>query len=176
MPSSIKTIPANMWVWELQEKLETAHNMVRNYSGTAIHRYKTYHDHKMSWEKFKPGDQVYVYFPQKKVGCTPKFTSFWRGPYNVLTKHSEVLYGVDCGRKGSELVIHCDRLRRKRGQMLRGESEELEINTQDVPVVQDIPVDDKTDETEEVENLVPTSGRPKREIRAPARYKDYIMP
>jgi hypothetical protein len=27
-----------------------------------------------------------VFFPQKKKGCKPKFTSFWRGPFNILGK------------------------------------------------------------------------------------------
>jgi hypothetical protein len=53
-------------------------------------------------------DIVYVFFPQKKKGCTLKFTSFWRGPFNILGKLSEVLYEVDCGRNNEPQIIHCD--------------------------------------------------------------------
>jgi hypothetical protein len=49
---------------------------------------------------------VYVFFPQKKKGCTPKFTSFWRGPFNILGKLSEVLYEIDCGRNNEPQIIH----------------------------------------------------------------------
>jgi hypothetical protein len=63
-----------------------------------------------SWERFEANDIVYVFFPQKKKRCTPKFTSFWRGPFNILEKLSEVLYEVDCGRNNEPQIIHCDRL------------------------------------------------------------------
>lgn len=42
---------------------------------------KKYHDMRMSWEKFKLGDMVFVYFPEKKkICCSAKLTLFWRGP------------------------------------------------------------------------------------------------
>ena len=124
MPSSIRSIPANIWVWELKERLEAAHALVRTYSACSegsIMRQKTYHDHKMSWERFKEGDLVYVYFPQKKKGTSPKFTSFWRGPFEVSKRVSEVLYEVNCGQNGHMQIIHCDRLKKKVTQLLKGE-------------------------------------------------------
>jgi hypothetical protein len=56
-------------------------------------------------ERFEANDIVYVFFPQKKKGCTPKFTSFWRGPFNILGKLSEVLYEVDCGRNNEPQIV-----------------------------------------------------------------------
>jgi hypothetical protein len=41
----------------------------------------------------------------------------------ILGKLSEVLYEVDCGRNNEPQIIHCDRLKRKVKQRLRGESE-----------------------------------------------------
>ena len=86
MPSSIKTIPPNRWVWELQERLEQAHDLVRKYSEGSILRQKAYHDRKVSWERFEIGDKVYVYFPVKRIGCSPKLTSFWRGCFRSKEK------------------------------------------------------------------------------------------
>jgi gluconate kinase len=43
--------------------------------------------------------------------------------FNILGKLSEVLYEVDCGRNNEPQIIHCDRLKRKVKQRLRGESE-----------------------------------------------------
>jgi hypothetical protein len=66
--------------------------------------------------------------------------SFWRGPFNILGKLSEVLYEVDCGRNNEPQIIHCDRLKRKIKQRLRGESERdtdpVEIDREEV--VEDI--------------------------------------
>jgi hypothetical protein len=72
-------------------------------------RQKTYHDRKSYWESFQVGDIVYVFFPKHKIGCSPKFTFFWRGPFTVPRIITDVLYEVDCGRKARLEIIHCGR-------------------------------------------------------------------
>ena len=140
-------------------------------------RQKTYHDKRASWERFEANDIVYVFFPQKKKGCTPKFTSFWRGPFSILGKLSEVLYEVDCGRNNEPQIIHCDRLKRKVKQRLRGESERdtdpVEIDREEV--VEDIRPDVGL-EIVNVEDLAKGAGtsRPRRKIRSPERYGDFV--
>jgi hypothetical protein len=56
--------------------------------------------------------------------------------FNILGKLSEVLYEVDCGRNNEPQIIHCDRLKRKVKQRLRGESERdtdpVEIDREEV--------------------------------------------
>jgi transposase InsO family protein len=77
MPQATKFIPYNKWAWKLKETLEDAHRFVRENIDTAMMRKKNrYHDQKLSWQQFKP-DDVYVYFPLRKVGRSPKFTSYW---------------------------------------------------------------------------------------------------
>ncbi|WAQ95556.1 hypothetical protein MAR_028246, partial [Mya arenaria] len=104
-----------------QERLETAHNTVRQATGQAMKRQKQIRDKRNSYEHFDIGDKVLVYFPVRKPGTSSKFTSFWRGPYAILGKLSDVLYKVDCGRKKAEQVIHCDRIRKCKSQILLGE-------------------------------------------------------
>ncbi|MCG8034850.1 MAG: hypothetical protein JAZ03_22125, partial [Candidatus Thiodiazotropha taylori] len=84
MPPSVKPVPVNQWVWQLRERLETAHTYVRQTTGESMHRQKKVRDRKQYYEVFKPGDNTYVYFPVKKVGHSSKLTSFWRGPDQVL--------------------------------------------------------------------------------------------
>ena len=48
MPRAIKQVPINQWVWELQEMLENAHRTVRQNTGEAMKRQKTYHDQRLS--------------------------------------------------------------------------------------------------------------------------------
>ncbi len=95
MPPPITPLPANKWVWELKERLETAHRFVRQNTGQAMLRQKRYRDRQLSYETFQPGDNVYVYFPVKKVGLSSKLTSFWKGPYQVREQLSDVLYKVN---------------------------------------------------------------------------------
>ena len=56
MPASVKSIPANQWAWELKEKMEVAHRIVRENISEAMLRQKSLHDRKSSWEKFKKDD------------------------------------------------------------------------------------------------------------------------
>jgi hypothetical protein len=80
MPSAIKPTPQNEWVWRLQDLLEAAHKIVRQNKEHAMTRQKHYHDKRLNW-RFSIHDEVYVYFPRNKTGHSPKFTSYWRGPY-----------------------------------------------------------------------------------------------
>ena len=94
-----------------------------------------------------------------------------------MGKLSEVLYEADCGRKNEPQIIHCDRLKRKVKQKLRGESERdtdpVEIDREEV--VEDIRPDVGS-EIVNVEDLAQGSGtiRPRRKIRSPERYGDFV--
>lgn len=174
MPETMKEESLNHWAWTLREKLERTHSFVRENLETAMNRQKRYHDMKLSWERFKPGDRVFVYFPQKKIGCSPKLTSFWRGPYEVLEQWSDVLYAVSCGRKGEKQIIHCDRLRKKRNQTLNFEDTEIENES-----LLDEVESENTDLAEltaidTVEELVPVTGQ-KRIRKQPKWLQDYEL-
>ena len=131
MPNSVKVIPSNEWAWELKERLEEAHKLVRKNTDCSMKRQKKYHDVKNSWEQFDVGQLVYVFFPVKKVGTSGKFTSYWKGPFQVVGKMSDVLYSIDCGRNGSNQVIHCNRIRRCPQQVLKGEQGKHEYAVSD---------------------------------------------
>ena len=163
MPPAIKNIPQNMWVWQLQENLEMAHAKVRQNISVNMKRQKRYHDENLSFETFEAGDKVYVYFPVKKVGCSSKLTSYLRGPYQVLDKLSDSLYKINCGRESQVQVIHCDRLRKAKQQVLARE---------DNIVVEDLcePLPSMQDNEYEVD-----FSKEKRVRRKPEWMKDYIL-
>ena len=165
--SAIKRIPQNRWVWELQERMEEAHKIVRRYVGTEMVRQKKCHDQKLSWEEFREGDSVYVYFPTKKVGLSKKFVSFWRGPYKVLKKISDLTYEVDCGRNGTPQVIHVDRIRKRYEQRLIDEplpddEEESEESQGEDDVVEPSDMRDCSEIESEHEIEVSAHGRQRR--------------
>ncbi|CAC5410678.1 unnamed protein product [Mytilus coruscus] len=121
LPREVKSIPANKWVWELQERMEDAHQFVQTHVNREMRRQKQYHDKHLSWNTFNKNDKVFVFFPVRKLGQSPKFTSYWRGPFKVLKQYSDVTYLVNCGRKGRPQVIHVDRMRQCKDQRLLGE-------------------------------------------------------
>ncbi|MCG7879813.1 MAG: RNase H-like domain-containing protein, partial [Candidatus Thiodiazotropha endolucinida] len=179
MPAGIKAIPPNQWVWELQEQMENAYTFVRAHTGMAILRQKRYHDTSLSYETFAAGEQVYVLFPVKRVGCSPKFTMFWKGPFEVKGKICDVLYKVNCGRNGSIQVIHADRMMKTKSQILKGEemAQTEELNTGEV---QNSPNDgqdmgqenEETEIAEEAEEEEEQHTVRGRKIRKPEWLKD----
>ena len=127
LPSSVKNNPENRWVWELKEKMEATHKLVRENIAGAMLRQKSLHDRNVSWRSFKNDDGVYVFFPRHKVGQSPKLTSFWRVPFKVIEKCTDVTYKIPCGQRGKPQVIHVDRIKAKKQQILSFERPE---NTQ----------------------------------------------
>jgi transposase InsO family protein len=179
MPSSWKEVPRNEWVWVLLDRMEHAHALVRRHSEGAILRQKHYHDMKMSYERFKEGEEVYVYFPQRKTGCSPKLTSFWRGPFLVLSMVSEVLYKVNCGRNGKEQVVHCDRMKKSKPQVLRGEGPNFSDSSEKMDEGNEIDqvhgeLDSGYQNVEVTDELV-GGDRQRRDRRPPTWLKDYIQ-
>ena len=106
-----------------------------------------------------------MYFPVKKVGCSSKLTSYWRGPYQVFDKFSDSLYKVNCDREGRGQVIHCDRLRRAKQQVLAREDR---IVVEDVDFSKSLP--SMHDSGYEVD-----FSTEKRVRRKPEWMKDYIL-
>ena len=161
----------------MKDRMERAHAQVRRHAEGAMLRQKHYHDMKMSYEQFREGDFVYVYFPQRKSGCSPKLTSYWRGPFRVLAKVSEVLYKVNCGRNEKEQIVHCDRMKVCKKQVLKGEESfqsELALTSEDAHYDAFEPdvVDDERCKIEVTDTLAGET-RQKRERRAPAWMKDF---
>jgi transposase InsO family protein len=148
MPNLTRSIPPNQWAWELKEKLESSHSLVRQHTEQAMLRQKSLHDQKLYWQSFQLGDEVYVYFPRYQVGKSPKLTKFWRGPFAVEAKLSDLTYKVNCGSRGSSQVVHVDRMRLKRRQELAHEkSDDEESSKETVPEIID-EYDSKDENTE----------------------------
>ena len=152
--------------------MESAHTHVRENIKTAMVRQKKYHDQKLSWQKFVPGCQVYVFFPIRKAGRSPKFTSYWRGPYKVLSKMTDLTYKVDCGRSGKPQVIHVDRMRRRYPQTLQGETPDDERTA---PEDEPEPLGEEVEEAHELSNHSDADDIPVRRRRKPQWMEDYVL-
>jgi hypothetical protein len=116
----------------------------------------------------------------RKNGCSTKLTSFWRGPYEVEKKLSDVLYTVACGFKGKSTVIHCDRMRKYHAQTLRGEDnssatseERHEFDADEEQSHADVNVADHAHWTAINEHGASEGNRPKCARTRPAWLQDY---
>ena len=174
MPLSIKRQPANNWVWELKKRLEFVHTFVRQNTGLSIYRQKQYHDRKTSHEKLAVNDKVYVLFPVKQVGQSSKFCSFWRGPYQIKEKLCEVLFVVNCSRNYTHQVVHIDRLKLARSQILSGEVEINDSPEREEFAETDRPNDSVITREKDAELLEEDFSRFGRQRRKPVWFKDYV--
>lgn len=170
MPPAIKPVPTSKWVWEPMERLKKADRVVRQHAGESMNRQKRNRDRKLSYEVFESEDMVYVFFPTKRVGCSSKFTGFWRGPFKVSEKISGVLYKVNCGRSGTWSIIHCDRMRKARKQVLAGEVIE---DDEAISLEDELLLEDKA--YPEYDYLPTEVSSGKRVRRKPFWIKDYYL-
>ena len=179
LPELIKPIPNNQWVWELRDKIESAHNLVRQNTQQAMHRQKRIRDTRLSYDQFKVGDQVFVFFPVKRIGTSAKLTPFWKGPFQITGKLSDILYKVNCGQNKTDQIIHCDRIKKCREQTLRGETEQIDSNPHsDDNSHNNDPIDDHEPVTEDesdtdIEQNEDSGNR--RVRKRPFWAKDYVF-
>jgi hypothetical protein len=107
---------------------------------------------------------VYVFFPKHKIGCSPKFTFVWRGPFIV----QRII--TDVGREARLEIIHCDRMRKKPSQELYHESTDLSGTAVEEGVPPSIMVSDRT------ENVDGTcSEHSKRRVKRPVRFDVFVV-
>lgn len=88
-----------------------------------------------------------------------------------MRKVSDILFEIDCGRNSKPQIIHCDRIKKKISQRLRGEDtgpEQVDIEDSDDMIEEQIGLDDNIDLHS------PESDRPRRVIKRPGRYKDFV--
>ncbi|KAK2898063.1 hypothetical protein Q8A73_014443 [Channa argus] len=94
----------------LKERLSVVHQLARESQGDAGARQKRAYDGRCHGHPFAVGDNVWVYCPVRKRGLSPKLTSHWQGPGEILDRISEVVYRVRMPGRGRRVVLHRDRL------------------------------------------------------------------
>ncbi|KAK2894334.1 hypothetical protein Q8A73_016818, partial [Channa argus] len=78
----------------LKERLSVVHQLAQESQGDAGARQKRAYDGRCHGHPFSVGDNVWVYCPVRKRGLSPKLTSHWQGPGEILDRISEVVYRV----------------------------------------------------------------------------------
>lgn len=102
------------------------------------------------------------------------------GTFKILEKLSDVLYRVNCGRSGTTLVIHTDRLRKVKPKLLRGEDLDYSTMTDDKATaehddVADIELDTESSEQNSDQEEAIIYTRACRQKKIPAWHKDYVL-
>lgn len=117
-PEPLVLEDAPEYVWDLQERMETAHRVARENLAKSSVRQKSYYDHKAIKRSFEPGQKVWWYNPCRKPGRCPKLQSSWSGPYVIVTRLGDVVYRIRNLRRGKLHVTHVEHLRPYQGGTL----------------------------------------------------------
>uniref|UniRef100_A0A0A9VSQ4 Integrase catalytic domain-containing protein n=1 Tax=Lygus hesperus TaxID=30085 RepID=A0A0A9VSQ4_LYGHE len=93
----------------LLDRLESVHQETRDRLGKTADNVRKRYNPRVGMPLFKEGDQVWYYWPRRKVGHCPKLQSPWVGPCTVRKSITDVVFRIllPSGRK---CVVHADRL------------------------------------------------------------------
>ncbi|KAJ8950945.1 hypothetical protein NQ318_008384 [Aromia moschata] len=98
------------YVSTLRQRMDDIHKRVRSKIQGASDRMKETYDINANDGRYQPGNQVWLYNPQRTRGLSPKLQSFWEGPYEVITQINDVVYRIQKLPRGKPRVVHFNRL------------------------------------------------------------------
>lgn len=169
VPKSPPSEPCE-YVSDLRDRMLGAYNLVRqNLSRAAAHQKRNY-DHRSSRPpSYKIGDVVLLKVESAKKGKSRKLGPHWVGPYLITKVISPVNVQIRKGPKFPTKIVHVDRLKSFAGEF--DSSWYLINNTPERPTPPSTP-----DPLHSSSTLLPRpiSSRPKRSVRTPKRFGDWV--
>ena len=99
------------YVHELEIGLVKVHEFARKNMNLSSETMKKNYDCKIHHKLYNPGDPVWYYQYQRKIGLNPKLQRPWHGPYVVIDKLNDVLYRIKLGPRCKPKVVHHDKLK-----------------------------------------------------------------
>ncbi|MCG7878903.1 MAG: RNase H-like domain-containing protein, partial [Candidatus Thiodiazotropha endolucinida] len=174
--SPIERTFASEWVNKLKDRMEWAHELARLNIEGAILRQKRYHDSKLFWDSFEPGDKVFVFFPTTRPGRCRKFRGLWRGPFVIKRKLSDVTYGIKLESGKPEYIAHIDNIKgyETRSDDLNETECEEELREGEEDGETGVVPEDELELMHEDEAILEL-GRGQRKRKIPSKYSDYIL-
>ncbi|KAJ8961582.1 hypothetical protein NQ318_014834 [Aromia moschata] len=97
------------YVSTLCQRMDDIHERVRSNTQGASDRMKETYDINANDGRYQPGNQVWLYNPQRRRG-SPKLQSSWDGPYELIRQINDVVYRIQKLPRGKPRVIHFNRL------------------------------------------------------------------
>ncbi|XP_057324829.1 uncharacterized protein LOC130667333 [Microplitis mediator] len=98
------------FVSQLKEKMNSIHNITRNKFKTKSNKAKSSFDLKMNMLTFKEKELVWLYFPHRVKGKSPKLQCDWEGPYETENRLNNVVYRIRKILNEKYKIVHVNRL------------------------------------------------------------------
>ena len=104
---SERRMPSHEYVLELQERLQTVHNLARSEMNKARDRQKKTDDHRVHVIPYKEDDLVWLRFCTRSRRICPKLQPRWEGAYVLTRKISDLTVEIEMpGKRKSKKIVH----------------------------------------------------------------------
>ena len=114
-PSSTTPIDFHDWVSLKEEDFCQAYELVRRNATAQQRRRNNLHNKRVHGPIYKEGEHVLLHYLVVQPEKSPKLSSPWRGPYEILKCLNNVNYKIKELTTGKVQVVHFDRTKRYHG-------------------------------------------------------------
>ncbi|XP_052281178.1 uncharacterized protein LOC127878690 [Dreissena polymorpha] len=102
----------------VRERMHKAHEVARKHLEAAARRSKDVYDARLSFHHYEVGDAVWLLHETRRVGVSAKLEKAYDGPFVVKAKVSAVNFVIQMDSRGSDKLIHHNKLKPYRGSNL----------------------------------------------------------
>ena len=110
-PPSTTPIDVHDWVSQ-KEAFRQAYELVRRNATAQQHRRNNLYNKRVHSPTYKEGEHVLLHYPVVQPGKSPKLSSPWRDPYEILKCLNDVNYRIKELTTGKVQVVQYDRMKR----------------------------------------------------------------
>ena len=116
-PLPERPVSVDDYVAVLQETIEKAYRIVRNNTHVAAQRRKKLYDASVKTAEFENGKFVWIYQPRAWKRRSPKWISYYSGPFRVERRINAVTYVVKKTPICKSIVVHVDKMKPYLGEI-----------------------------------------------------------
>jgi len=99
------------FVAERQELFKKSFAIAREMLGNTAERRKKRYDMRVKTTVYGVGNWVYYFCPRHRVGRSPKWQRFYRGPFLVIEKLGAVNLRIQKSAHANAMVVHVDKIK-----------------------------------------------------------------
>ena len=114
-PPSATPLDVHDWVSQKGEAFRQAYELVQRNATSQQRRRNNLYNKRAHGATYKEGEYVLLHYPVVRVGKSPKLSSPWRGPYEILKCLNDVNFKIKDLTTGKVQVVHYDRMKRYHG-------------------------------------------------------------
>ena len=99
------------FVEDVQIRMQTAYDLVRQHIGEAAQRNKRYYDIRVKPARYKLGQWVYYFNPRRYKGRQDKWSRKYTGPFCVVRVLGPVNVELQLKRRSKPFIVHIDKVK-----------------------------------------------------------------